>query len=167
MFVESEISIFVKNITNKNPIKGGKVSFKQTKDEIYYYHFTELIHELCHYIVSSNINHPNLGFEDYYDYNNDNYPKELFIDEMVARYLTSKFILYLNIDELCNNYGNYFMQICVGEHNINNEYFILKQKELKNIAKEKITNNGLNNVFVELKKLKQHINEYRRDNIIS
>lgn len=167
MFIESEITKFIKNITKKNPIIGGSSIFRQTKEEIYYNHFTELIHELCHYVVSSNINHPNLGFEEYYDYNNDNYPKELFIDEMVARYLTSKFILYLDIDKLSNDYGNYFMQICIGEHIINDEYFILKQKELKKLAKEKISNNGLNNIFIELKNLKQKIYDYRRDNIIS
>jgi hypothetical protein len=98
-------------ITKKTPYKGNRV-FRQDQHLIYYSHYQDLLHEFAHWIVSHQPEHPNLGFEDHFNYNSGEYPVELLIDELKARYLTYLFYQeVMPVDDTAGHlYANYMLE---------------------------------------------------------
>jgi hypothetical protein len=157
--LEKKICNLVKEITGKTPVKTeqNNLIFRQNQDNIFYKHYTELLHELAHWIVSTFKHHPNLGFEEHYDYVNNQYPQILFHQEMNARFLTYRFMRILcdkNTKEY--NYAMYFLSQAIFNEVFENKSYCYSKTRQKKEINITLNKQNLNFIWKELKNIKNN-----------
>jgi elongation factor P hydroxylase len=124
----------VKNITKE--ITGKKIQksdndFYQSVDIINYSHWTDLLHELCHWIVADNQQRKadNLGMPSVYDKYSGDF--KIIQQEVLASYLTYKFGMYLANESKEVDYLNYIKDKDNGKENKTyQKYLTIRKRKL-------------------------------------
>jgi hypothetical protein len=159
MNLEEKVCQIVKDITKKNPVYNSEKIFHQDSENIYYKHYTELIHEFAHWIVSSFKEKPNLGFEESFDYDNNNFPVILYFEEMKSRYLTYKFIKTISTDSKDIRYAEYLLHGALLNEKFEDQYYSYSKTQLKKATNKDLSKNKLKFIWKDLKNIRDNHNK--------